>query len=193
MTAVEITALILGWIGNILVILLNFPQMIQTVKTKSTKDLNIWTYVLLSVVLISLFIYGILIRQYPIIFGNIISFIIMSPILILKATERRRESKMVDVNKTLKNVVKKGTVKIGEKQTKIAINTGTAKLIVMANNCPYDTELSTMAKEKKVPIYKYTSNGLELGYACGKNFAVSAFAVIDEGESSISQLVKKGK
>ena len=100
---------------------------------------------------------------------------------------------MVDVNKTLKNIVKKGTVKIGEKQTKTAINTGTAKLIVMANNCPYDAELSTMAKEKKVPIYKYTSNGVELGYACGKNFAVSAFAVIDEGESSILQLVKKGK
>ncbi|GAG17630.1 unnamed protein product, partial [marine sediment metagenome] len=53
--------------------------------------------------------------------------------------------------------------------------------------------LSTMAKEKKVPIYRYTSNGVELGYACGKNFAVSAFAVIDEGESSILQLVKKGK
>jgi len=100
---------------------------------------------------------------------------------------------MVDVNKTLKSVVKKGTVKIGEKQTKTAINTGTAKLIVIANNCPYNKELSTIAKEKKVPIYNYTSNGVELGYACGKNFAVSAFAVINEGESSILQLVKKGK
>jgi len=100
---------------------------------------------------------------------------------------------MVDVNKTLKSVVKKGTVKIGERQTKTAINTGTAKLIVIANNCPYIKELSTIAKAKKVPIYNYTSNGVELGYACGKNFAVSAFAVIDEGESSILQLVKKGK
>lgn len=100
---------------------------------------------------------------------------------------------MVDVNKTLKSVVKKGTVKIGEKQTKTAINTGTAKLIIMANNCPYKEELNKISKEKKVPIYDYTSNGVELGYACGKNFAVSAFAVIDEGESNILQLVKKGK
>lgn len=100
---------------------------------------------------------------------------------------------MVDVNKTLKSVVKKGTVKIGEKQTKTAINTGTAKLIIMANNCPYNEELNKLVKEKKVPIYNYTSNGVELGIACGKNYSVSAFAVIDEGESNILQLIKKGK
>ncbi len=100
---------------------------------------------------------------------------------------------MVDVNKVLKNVVKKGKVKIGEKQTKTAINNGTAKLIVMSNNCPYSTEITALANEKKVSIYNYNSNGVELGYACGKNFVVSAFAVIDEGESNIMQLVKKRK
>jgi ribosomal protein L30E len=63
----------------------------------------------------------------------------------------------------------------------------------MANNCSYDEELKRMAGEKKVPIYSYISDGVELGYACGKNFAISAFAVIDEGDSSILQLVKKGK
>jgi len=93
---------------------------------------------------------------------------------------------MVDVNKVLKVVVKKGKVKIGEKQTKIAIGDGSAKLIVVANNCPYSTEI-----EKKVSIYNYNSNGVELGYACGKNFVISSFAVIDEGESNIMQLVKK--
>jgi large subunit ribosomal protein L30e len=100
---------------------------------------------------------------------------------------------MVDVNKTLKEVVKKGTIQLGEKQTKNALKIGTAKLIIISKNCQYDEELSTMAKEKKIPIYRYNSNGVELGYACGKNFAVSSFAVIDEGESSIMQLVKKGK
>ena len=100
---------------------------------------------------------------------------------------------MADINKTLKNAVKKGTVKIGEKQTKNAVKDGSAKLIVMANNCPYNEELNKLAKEKKVPIYKYSSNGVELGYTCGKSYTVSAFAVIDEGESNILQLVKKGK
>jgi large subunit ribosomal protein L30e len=100
---------------------------------------------------------------------------------------------MVDVNKALKDVSKKGTITIGEKQTKVAIQKGTAKLVVMANNCPYSEVIMTLAMDKKVPIYNYTSTGVDLGYTCGKNFAVSAFAVLDEGESNILSLVKKRK
>ncbi|UCD14710.1 MAG: 50S ribosomal protein L30e [Thermoplasmatales archaeon] len=100
---------------------------------------------------------------------------------------------MVDVNKVLKNVVKKGRVKIGERQTKIAINDGSAKLIVISNNCPYSMEITTLAKEKNAPIYNYNADGVELGYVCGKNFVVSAFAVVEVGESNIMQLVKKRK
>lgn len=99
---------------------------------------------------------------------------------------------MVDVNKVLKDVVKKGTVTMGEKQTKVAVNKGSAKLVIMANNCPYSTELNTLAKEKKVPIYNYESNGVALGYICGKNYAVSTLAIIEEGDTGILQLVKKG-
>ena len=98
---------------------------------------------------------------------------------------------MVDVNKVLKDVVKKGNVKIGENQTTTAVKTGTAKLIVLASNCPYMSEITSLAKEKKIPVFHYSSNGINLGYTCGKNFSVSAFAVIDEGDSNIFQLVKK--
>ena len=100
---------------------------------------------------------------------------------------------MVDVNKLLKNVVKKGKVKIGERQTKIAISDGSAKLIVISSNCPYSAEITTLAKEKNAPIYNYKADGVELGYVCGKNFVVSAFAVVDVGESNIMQLAKKRK
>ena len=89
--------------------------------------------------------------------------------------------------------MKKGKVKIGEKQTKTAISDGSAKLIVMSNNCQYSKKITALANGKKVAIYNYSSNGIDLGYACGKNFVVSAFAVIDEGESNIMQLVKKRK
>jgi large subunit ribosomal protein L30e len=98
---------------------------------------------------------------------------------------------MVDVNKALKDVSKKGTILIGEKQTKAAIKKGTAKLVVMASNCPYADAITTLAAESNVPVYKYTSTGVNLGYTCGKNFAVSSFAVLNEGESNILSLVKK--
>jgi large subunit ribosomal protein L30e len=100
---------------------------------------------------------------------------------------------MVDVNKALKDVAKKGTIIIGQKQTKVAIQKGQAKLVVMANNCPYAETITALATENKVPLYNYTSTGVDLGYTCGKSYAVSSFAVLNEGESNILQLVKKRK
>ena len=98
---------------------------------------------------------------------------------------------MVDVDKVLKNTVKKGKVKIGTKETKIVINDGMAKLVVMARNCPYSSEITKLAGKKKIPVYNYDSNSINLGYTCGKAFAVSVFAVLDDGGSNILQLVKK--
>lgn len=93
MTKIEIVTIIIGWIGNIVIISINIPQAYKTIRTRSTKDISLLSNILLAFVLLDLFVYGILIHQYPIIIGNIISFFIMLPILILKATEKRRESK----------------------------------------------------------------------------------------------------
>ena len=98
---------------------------------------------------------------------------------------------MVDIEKVLKTTVKKGNVKIGSKQTKQVISDGTAKLIVFANNSPYSSEITTLAKKKKIPIYTCDSNSINLGNTCGKSFAVSVFAVIEEGGSNILNLVNK--
>ncbi len=98
---------------------------------------------------------------------------------------------MVDVNKILKDTFKKATVKVGEKQTKSAINKGDAKIIVISNNCVYTDEINTLVKENKIPLFKFEGTGVELGSACGKKFVVSSFAVIDEKDTNIMQLVKK--
>ena len=99
---------------------------------------------------------------------------------------------MVDIDKVLKNTVKKGKVKIGTKETKAVIKEGSAKLVVFANNCPHYSEINELAKKKKIPIYDCDSNSIDLGYTCGKAFAVSVFAVLDDGGSNIQNLVKKG-
>jgi len=98
---------------------------------------------------------------------------------------------MVDVDKVLKSTVKKGKVMIGSKQVKMVIKNGTAKLIVMAKNYPYSSEIDKLAKKKKIPVYNHKSNSIDLGYTCGKTFAVSVFAVMDEGGSNILQLAQK--
>ena len=98
---------------------------------------------------------------------------------------------MADLEKVLKNTVKKGKVKIGNKETKQAMNKGEAKIVIMSSNCPFQDEISTLAKKKKIPIYNSKSNSIDLGYTCGKAFAVSVFAVIEDGGSNIVNLVKK--
>jgi large subunit ribosomal protein L30e len=100
---------------------------------------------------------------------------------------------MIDVIKALKDVSKKGTIIIGEKQTKAAIQKGDAKLVVIASNCPYADTIASMAKEHTVPVYNYTATGVDLGYTCGKNYPISAFAVLKEGDSNILQLVQRRK
>jgi ribosomal protein L30E len=99
---------------------------------------------------------------------------------------------MVDIEKVLKNTIKKGKVKIGTKETKTVLSNGSAKLIVMSKNYPYSNEIITLAEKKKIPVYNSESNSIDLGYTCGKSFAVSVFAVIDDGGSNILNLVKKG-
>lgn len=100
---------------------------------------------------------------------------------------------MVDVDRILKNAVNKATVTIGSKQTKSSISKGAAKLVVIAKNCPQFSEIIKLAEGKKVPVHQYSSTSVNLGYACGKKFPVSTFAVVDEGESNIIQLLKKRK
>jgi len=98
---------------------------------------------------------------------------------------------MVEVDKILKDTIKNGDVKIGTKEAKSAIKKDSTKLIVIANNCPNSSEISELAKKKKVPVYNYNSNSINLGYICGKAFAVSVFAVIDDGGANVLNLIKK--
>jgi large subunit ribosomal protein L30e len=99
---------------------------------------------------------------------------------------------MVDIDKVLKNTVKKGKVKIGNKESKMVIKNGTAKLVVLSKNCPHSSEINNIAKKNKIPIYNAKSSSIDLGYTCGKSYAVSVFAVIDDGGSNILNHVKKG-
>ena len=101
--------------------------------------------------------------------------------------------KLVDVERILKNVIKKGKVKIGARQTKLAMQNKSAQLVIIAKNCPYAEEIMKISKETKIPVYDAEFSGVNLGIACGKNFAVSVFAVLDEGDSNVMQLVKKRK
>jgi large subunit ribosomal protein L30e len=98
---------------------------------------------------------------------------------------------MVDVEKSFKSIVKKGTVVFGNRQARLAVNDGKAKLVVVSSNSPFLDEMKEISKEKKVLLYHSSANSVDLGSLCGKVFAVSTFAVLDDGGVNISQMLGK--
>ena len=98
---------------------------------------------------------------------------------------------MVDVEKSFKSMVKKGTVVFGSRQARLAVDDGKAKLVVASSNSPFLDEMKEISKEKKVPLYHSSANSVDLGSLCGKVFAVSTFAVLDDGGVNIIQMLGK--
>lgn len=60
------------------------PQAIRTIKTKHTKDLSLAMYSILTIGIFLWLVYGILIKDLPLIIANTISLLFTSTILILK-------------------------------------------------------------------------------------------------------------
>ena len=60
------------------------PQALRTIKTKHTKDLSLTMYSLFTIGIFLWFVYGILVKDLPLIIANGITLLFTSTILILK-------------------------------------------------------------------------------------------------------------
>ena len=60
------------------------PQAVKTYKTRQTKDISLWMYIILITGIILWLIYGIFNTDWPIIIANSITLLLVIPILILK-------------------------------------------------------------------------------------------------------------
>jgi large subunit ribosomal protein L30e len=93
----------------------------------------------------------------------------------------------MDINKALRSAVSTGKVYFGINETKKALKSGKAKLVIISSNCPKDY-IADINKFKKVSTYNFKGNNQDLGSVCGKPFAVSVLSVIKPGKSNILQL-----
>lgn len=64
------------------------PQAIKTVRSKHTKDISLLMYVILVTGIFAWFIYGMVIKDIPLMLANGVSFLITGWILILKIRYR---------------------------------------------------------------------------------------------------------
>jgi len=87
----------------------------------------------------------------------------------------------MDLNRALRAAAKTGKLLFGADQTKKAIETKEAKMVILASNSP-NPELK---EQKDVPFIEFPGTNIELGAVCGKPFAISAIAVLEPGDSQI--------
>ncbi len=75
---------LLGFIAAFLTTLSFLPQIIKIWKTKSTKDISLGTFSILSIGIFFWIIYGLLKKDLPLIFANTVAFTFALTILIFK-------------------------------------------------------------------------------------------------------------
>lgn len=66
----EVIIEIIGYIATVCCAIASFPQVIRTIKTKSTKEVPLPTFIVLTLGYIFWFIEGILMHHLPMIIGN---------------------------------------------------------------------------------------------------------------------------
>jgi large subunit ribosomal protein L30e len=87
-----------------------------------------------------------------------------------------------DISRSLRTALATGKVKFGLAETKKSMKEGSAKLVVVSENCP-DSEL--LSGSIGVKRYVFQGDNVALGAACGKPFAISSLVILDQGSSDI--------
>jgi len=77
-------SLIIGLVAGILCTLSFLPQVVKIFRTKQTKDLSLITFSMLSIGVFLWLIYGILIKEFPVIAANSVTLILALLIVIMK-------------------------------------------------------------------------------------------------------------
>ncbi|MEM3364575.1 MAG: 50S ribosomal protein L30e [Candidatus Micrarchaeia archaeon] len=102
---------------------------------------------------------------------------------------------MMDVQKSIRMAVDTGEVLLGKNEAQRSLHAGKCKLVVLAQNLPSDVKLTIEKKARLagIPYYVFEGTSSDLGGLCGKPYPISVMAVVDEGDSDILSLVKKGE
>ena len=75
---------IVGLIAGIFTTIANIPQVIKTWRIKETKDISLLMYIFLCSGVLLWLIYGLLIKNFPLIAANALTLIITSTVLFFK-------------------------------------------------------------------------------------------------------------
>ena len=93
----------------------------------------------------------------------------------------------MDLVKAISAAVKTGKVSFGGISAIQNAQSGKAKLIILAANCPESIceEVKYHSTLSKVPSITFTGNSMDLATVCGRPFSVSALSIREPGDSEI--------
>ncbi|MEA2071083.1 MAG: 50S ribosomal protein L30e [Asgard group archaeon] len=97
-----------------------------------------------------------------------------------------------DLNREIQIIARTGRKEYGIKRTIKAAKLGSAKLIILAQNC-MSTErekIEYYSSIADIPVVTFAGSGYEFGALCGRGHVVSAMAVSDTGDSKILRRLK---
>jgi len=84
------SAFILGMAAGTICAVSFVPQVVRIYRTKNVRDISLVTFVVLSVGTVAWFIYGVLIKEWPVIIANAVTFVLVVLIMIMKIKYRER-------------------------------------------------------------------------------------------------------
>jgi large subunit ribosomal protein L30e len=88
---------------------------------------------------------------------------------------------VIDVSRALRIATETGEVRFGLREARRATKSKSAKLIVVASNCPSEAVRGL----GDIRLIRYSGTNVDLGAACGVPFSVAAVTVVSAGESNI--------
>ncbi len=99
---------------------------------------------------------------------------------------------MIDIDKAVSTAVKTGKVSLGANSAVQNAQTGKAKLIILAANCPKEVreDIERYSKLSNLPVIIYKGSSLDLAAACGKPFSISALSIKEPGDSEILKVMQ---
>ena len=75
---------LLGYLAAILTTISFFPQVVKIYKTKETKSISLYMYIVLIIGILLWLIYGVYLKSMPMILANAVTLVLLIYILIMK-------------------------------------------------------------------------------------------------------------
>jgi large subunit ribosomal protein L30e len=99
---------------------------------------------------------------------------------------------MINVDKAIAAAAKTGKISYGANAAQQNAQSGKAKLIIFASNCPHELrdKIERYCKLSNVPVMNYKGSTLDLAAVCGKPFSISALSIREPGDSEILKVTE---